>query len=134
MSTNRKLAPGEYHEIRAKFVEAFPAVFPPRGEAPKPLAIGVSKNIIASDALDIARWRQRMFLRIWTGRVEYLDALAKGGSRYALDGTPQGEITDAQRKDAEEKAILKKERIAARQKLKATKARIRVRSRSEVAA
>jgi sRNA-binding protein len=120
MSANRKLAPGEYHEIRAKFVEAFPAVFPPRGEAPKPLAIGVSQDVLESDVLDIVRWRRRMFLRIWTGRLEYLSVLAKGGPRYALDGTPQGEVTEAQRKDAAAKAAEKEARIEARMAAKET--------------
>ena len=122
MSANRKLVPGEYHEIRAKFVEAFPAVFPPRGEAPKPLAIGIAQTILESEALDIARWRRRKFLNIWTARLEYLSVLAKGGHRYALDGTPQGEVAEAQRKDAADKAAVKAARIEARMAAKETHA------------
>jgi sRNA-binding protein len=56
------------------------------------LAIGIDKQITdcPADVLHHA-------LHHWTRSDLYLAILAAGGARYALDGTPQGEVSEADR-------------------------------------
>jgi hypothetical protein len=78
----------------------WPRAFNPA--TPLPLAIGVREVITeaAGDRL-AADNKISWFLRWWTHRIEYLEAIARGGQRYHLDGSPAGEITEEQRTDAE---------------------------------
>jgi ProP effector len=60
-------------------------------ERPKPLAIGIDRELIAfgmeQEAIgDALRW--------WTKRPGYFRALAAGGPRYALDGSEAGVVSD----------------------------------------
>lgn len=68
-------------------------------EAPKPLAIGVGAPLRA--ALGLSVRQMRGLLAWWTGRYAYQVALAAGGARYALDGTPEGEISAADQETAQ---------------------------------
>jgi sRNA-binding protein len=65
-----------------------PAAF----DTAKPLAIGIFHQIVA--VTDCPRHQVRYGLRYWTGRGPYLRAIRDGGCRYALDGSPSGEVTE----------------------------------------
>jgi sRNA-binding protein len=41
----------------------------------------------------LRRLETRVALTLHTGRMSYLKAMAKGGARLALDGSPAGEVT-----------------------------------------
>lgn len=103
----KRLKPGEYHELRAQAHALWPATFPARGEPCKPLAIGIRKNILADKRFDVANRTKHTFLRIWTNRLEYLDAVisaGEGGSRYDLEGNPSGEISQKELEYATQRA------------------------------
>jgi len=83
-------------EHLADFAQRFPATFNP--ERPVPLAIGVDKALKRETGLS---WNATYTaLRFWTRQPAYLLALMAGGPRHALDGTVDGEVTDAQRAEA----------------------------------
>ena len=65
----------------------------------KPLAIGIHEVILAAARLRRARTLQTLCA---TGarRPEYLAALRNGGTRFALDGSPAGEVSPEQMADA----------------------------------
>lgn len=91
-----------YHRIRALMHERYPAAFGPRGTAPLPLKVGISKDLEAVGA-EIGERELRIFLAAWTGRPEYLGAILAGGPRYDLAGTPVGEVTPAEQAAAAER-------------------------------
>jgi hypothetical protein len=85
-----------------------PAVFT---GAIRPLAIGTREQLLHllplatsySNALWLEGKRKAIgqWLKAYTSRTEYLSALAAPGSqRYALDGTPAGEVAQASREHA----------------------------------
>jgi sRNA-binding protein len=74
--------------------------------APLPLAIGVREAIAEAASDRFAAHQVGWFLRWWCHRPAYREAIARGGQRYLLAGSPAGEITEEQR-------------AAARQQLKA---------------
>lgn len=82
-----------YHTTRARMHELYPAVFGPRGSAPIPLRLGIHEDILADPAHSFGRGRVGWFLRCWTGRREYIEAIAAGGYRHALDGSRVCPIT-----------------------------------------
>jgi ProP effector len=65
--------------------------------APLPLAIGVREALAEAAGDRFAAHQVGWFLRWWTKRSEYLEAVAQGGQRYHLDSSPAGEITEEQR-------------------------------------
>ena len=68
-------------------VERYPATFTHDGEPPKPLAIGISDQLIA--ALGIAPAIVHTAMRLYTRRKAYQRALAQDGAmRVGLDGLP----------------------------------------------
>jgi ProP effector len=60
--------------------------------SPVPLKIGVSRDVVALLADTYSRKVIRRALAFWTGRSVYLEAIARGGARYDLDGTIAGEV------------------------------------------
>lgn len=60
----------------------FPAVFDPRDR--KPLALNIHEELIQET--DYSPVAIKSALRWWTGHGGYLEAVAKGGSRYNLEG------------------------------------------------
>jgi hypothetical protein len=84
-------------------MERWPQVFPARPTDIRPLAIGINAQIVAqvtgytgrevSQAIGL--WRRPRI-------VGYLQALIRGGSRYALDGQPQGSVSEHEREQARE--------------------------------
>ena len=69
-------------------------------DAPRPLAVGVGKVIVAASPEGISRIAMRRVLECWTQAQGYLHAIAGGGFRYNLDATPAGAITDKHRRHA----------------------------------
>lgn len=98
----KHLKQGEYHELRAQAHAIWPAAFPARGEPCKPLAIGAGARVCEDARFEASNRTKKAFLKIWTARPEYLDAILAGGPRYDLEGNPQSEVTE------EEKAHTKK--------------------------
>lgn len=82
-------------KLRAEMVQKFPAIFSKKGGVKMPLKIGISQDIIDT-CPDIKPWKVKAFLNDYTHGPRYLLALATGGARYALDGTPCGEVTPDQ--------------------------------------
>lgn len=101
--------------VLARLAETFPVV-----RDAQPLAIGIHKAIAAAlpdlDQADLRRTLQRH-----TGSTTYLKAIAAGGSRFGLDGIPNGEITPEQQKQATQdlKDRFRKQAEQRRERLKA---------------
>jgi ProP effector len=74
--------------------EFYPVAF---ARVPVPLAIGIDKQIIAAALDDCPADVLHHALHHWTRSDLYLAILAAGGARYGLDGTPQGEVSEADR-------------------------------------
>jgi sRNA-binding protein len=87
----------------ARWLEAlckrYPAVFVPGRKRPiKPLAIGISQQIVADGTVpaDIIHAVMRSYVR----KQAYLQAVAAGGARYDLAGNPVGQVTKSEQKHA----------------------------------
>jgi hypothetical protein len=71
--------------VEALLRERWPAVFcVPR----PPLALGIHRQILEGAGADIDEAELGRFLRWWTLRWDYLDAVAHGEPRRNLDGSP----------------------------------------------
>ncbi len=67
---------------------------------PKPLKLGTRQDIrTALDGVSGVRIARAVLLHIAT--AEYQAALAAGGPRYALDGSPAGEVTTKEKRHAQ---------------------------------
>lgn len=88
----------------------WPKAFPPPGSRARlhPVAIGIHAQIAAA-APDLTARRIDLALRAWTGRLSYLEALAKGRPRVDIDGRPAAQVTEAERDDARERLRLKRQ-------------------------
>lgn len=61
-------------------------------DSPKPLMIGISTNIFSiTDEAEHAQIKKS--ITAYTGRLKYIRCLAKGGSRYNVDGDISGEVS-----------------------------------------
>jgi sRNA-binding protein len=69
--------------------QRYPAVF---GQPFKPLRIGVHEDL----QVELGP-KAKYFLAHHTNTPDYLKALARGGARYRLDGTPDGEVDEKAR-------------------------------------
>ena len=104
----------EIARAREWLAERFPAVFGGKGGVP--IAIGGHQQ--AHDAAKAKggppSWAIQGALRKWTRHPAYLEALTTGAARHNLDGTPAGEVTGEQAKQAAvELAERKRKRKAA---------------------
>jgi hypothetical protein len=79
--------------------ELAPTVFDP--DEPLPLAIGAHDQLTE---LGLSADEVRNLLRWWTRRREYYAALARGGSRYNLDASVAGSISDEDQEHARRRA------------------------------
>lgn len=73
--------------------ERFPAAFPGRHLAAPPLAIGIHAKLRELDPAAFPHRALSRFMRYWTGRRVYLEALAAGAQRVNLDGSLAGSPT-----------------------------------------
>ncbi|MCF7992242.1 MAG: ProQ/FinO family protein [Thiohalocapsa sp.] len=70
---------------------------------PKPLAIGVGRELARLRPEGVSHTGIRRALRAWTRRTGYLRALAADGSRrIGLDGADAGPVSDGDRQHARE--------------------------------
>lgn len=90
-----------WDERRVRLNELFPEAFPMAGERRPALATGIDKELARRASM--SRRQTRLFLRAWTGRERYLEAVLRGGARVNLDGEPAGEITLAHQIHAQER-------------------------------
>jgi sRNA-binding protein len=82
-------------KLLATFCERWPSAF---SEPPKPLAIGVTGDVVRGLNVDweaglIAHCLVSTVLAAWTRRRGYLANLRAGSPRYALDGNVDGCVT-----------------------------------------
>lgn len=68
-----------------------PEVF---GTLTRPLRIGIFDDLLAAYPGQLSRKLLFAFLGAHTARQTYLESLAAGGPRYALDGSADGEVTE----------------------------------------
>ncbi len=92
----------------------WPRAFPPPGTRARlhPLAVGIHDQIAAA-APDLTVRRIDLALRAWTGRLSYLEALAKGRPRVDIDGRPVAQVSEAERNDARERLRQKRQGVPA---------------------
>jgi sRNA-binding protein len=78
----------------AIFQQRWPQVFAEDLRQYKPLALGIHQEIIPA-LPEVKPWRIRQTIALFQrgGRDAYWRAIVKGGPRYNLDGTPNGEVT-----------------------------------------
>ncbi|WP_432721310.1 ProQ/FINO family protein [Jeongeupia wiesaeckerbachi] len=97
---NRKQKLAEERKVAfAMLAEHWPAVFDLKQT--KPLALDTRDRLKAeceTKGLDADKIARAVFL--WVRRPAYQAAMAAGGQRYALDGTPTGEMTAEQQAHA----------------------------------
>jgi hypothetical protein len=72
-------------------------------EPPQPLAVGIRSQIVELVGGQYEEWLIAKLCRWWTGRPDYLRAVAEGGRRINLDGSQAGEVTASQRAYAAQK-------------------------------
>lgn len=87
-------------KIKRKLRAQFPAVF---GPIPKPLRVGIYNDILGNLGTTDATKALRGFLALHTRSRTYLETVARGGARYALDGTVDGEVAPHEIVDANSK-------------------------------
>jgi ProP effector len=80
-----------HREIQQHLNTTLPGIF--ERHAPKPLALGTTRSLI-EQVPDIPPWELRAFIRFWCSRRRYLEAVARGGARFDLDGKAAGEVSE----------------------------------------
>ena len=87
--------------MREELVAAFPAAFAPKGQAKKPLKVGIFKDIIARRPYK--PWHLGKVLDDYTRGPTYLQAVIEGAERVDLDGNVVGTVTASQAQHAQQK-------------------------------
>ena len=78
--------------------ESLPDIF---GTEPKPLKIGFSKELVASDIKEKLSPREcGKGITSWVNSTKYLESCIAGAPRFDIDGNPSGEVTEKQAKYA----------------------------------
>jgi ProP effector len=91
-------------------------VFPQNPRSLRPLAKGIHREIAAhlpGTSLSLIKRTIVLFQRLSGG--EYWRAVLKGGPRYALDGSPCGEVTPHEQEHAQQTLAAWKKRYATQQ-------------------
>ncbi len=89
----------EILQVRTALCLAFPACFAPKGEAKKPLKIGVTKDLLVYARQHFPALSRRLItatIRDYCGGVHYLKAITKGAVRVDLDGNFAGFVSKAE--------------------------------------
>src|SRR5271157_1787690 len=95
----------EYDALLDRAKRKFPAVF--AGKRPVPLARGIDA-VLAAAWPDLSKTRIGRFLSRYCGSRPYKLAIAAGGPRHYLDGSADGEVSEAEQEHA-------RKQLAARQ-------------------
>lgn len=85
-------------ELLAQLASHYPALFHPAN--PKPLAIGIHAAMRDDSGMSGAKIRRALYR--WCNSREYLQAIAKGGPRWGVDGMPDGFIAKIEAANARE--------------------------------
>lgn len=98
--------------LLTEIMRRWPTVFPETETDLRPWAIGISKEIheiFNQDGIACSRSRIRLAVTLYLSPPHrakaYLQQLAAGGSRYGLDGKPQGMVTIKERQQAMKRII-----------------------------
>lgn len=87
-------------KTRAVLVQRYPGVFMPRGEAKRPLKLGITWDVV-DDMPEANRRHIRLAVRDYCSGPTYFLALLTDPVRVGLDGQPAGVVTDQHRAYAE---------------------------------
>lgn len=90
-SANNTPAPQTARSLLKSLQQSFPVI-----RDSQPLAIGIDKQVIAQQP-DINRKLLRTALGIHTKSLNYLKSLQSASSRFNLDGSTAGEVSEEQR-------------------------------------
>jgi sRNA-binding protein len=102
-----------YQIVRCRILAEFPGCFAPRGEACRPLAIGIN-TALAAAMPDLSTDEVQQALHQYTCAWRYKTAVAAGGPRYNLAGEIEGEVTPDDQAHAAAKLAAMKEAKKAR--------------------
>jgi hypothetical protein len=98
--------------LMIEIMRRWQTVFPETETDLRPLAVGISKEIHAilnQDGIACSRSRITQAVTLYLSPPHrakaYLQRLAEGGSRYGLDGNPQGTVTVKERQQAMKRII-----------------------------
>lgn len=86
---------------RRLLAEQYPAAFAPKGQGfrKKPLKMGIEFDLLHRGLRDAQGFfmtldRIEKAVKEYTNGAKYAHALARGGSRYDLDGLPHGRVSE----------------------------------------
>ena len=105
------LTPEEYLVILKHLQTTYPKCFPAK-TTPLPLAVGIHKQLLASEELPFAKVKIRRFLKRYTTSKEYRRNLIIGSPRVDLQGNQIGMVTEEEvnrdnRREAKEEKLKK---------------------------
>lgn len=83
----------EAQRILQEMQSRHPVFFGQGGGKPVPGRIGIAEDIEAAAPEGVPPEAMQRFRRFWFGLPDYVDALTRGGPRYRLDGSVEGEVT-----------------------------------------
>ena len=88
------LTPEEYLAILKSLQTTYPKCFTVSNTPPMPLALGIHKQLLASEGLPFAKVKIRRFLKRYTGSKKYRQNLIIGNPRVDLQGNQIGVVTE----------------------------------------
>lgn len=103
------LTPEEYLVILKHLQTTYPKCFPAK-TTPLPLAVGIHKQLLASEELPFAKVKIRRFLKRYTTSKEYQRNLIIGSPRVDLQGNQIGLVTEEEVNRAKSREI-KREKL-----------------------
>ena len=81
-----------YLKVLRHMQEKYPHCF---SKTPKPLAIGILKNVLADRVeLEITRGQLQQFFHRYSGKDQYKEALVVGAERVDLEGNVRSTVTE----------------------------------------
>ena len=101
-------------ELTEYLMETYPATFPRPPAAPVPLAIGIHRVILEAVQGRSSYNTLKVFLKRWTDKPRYLEALVAGEPRRNLDGALSGDLSEAEREVAAKALDVQNAKHAAR--------------------
>ena len=101
-------------ELTEYLMETYPATFPRPPAAPVPLAIGIHVAILDAVRGRCSNNTLKVFLKRWTDKPRYLEALVAGEPRRNLDGALSGDLSEAEREVAAKALDVQNAKHAAR--------------------
>ncbi len=122
MDETTEQAPPRPDGCAQRLEERFPALF---SGAPKPLKLRIQADIQEQAPGAFTKQELATFLRRYTATTAYLAAIARGTTRFGLDGAPSGELSEEHRRIAAEELARRRALREDRQRLEAQQRRNR---------